>query len=41
MDPVNNAAFWVYNEFADFRGSPTTGGCNGRPDPPDDTRGAA
>jgi hypothetical protein len=25
----------VFNEFADFRGSPSTGGCNGRPDPED------
>ncbi len=35
VDPANDAAFWVFNEFANFRGSPTTGGCNGRPDPED------
>jgi hypothetical protein len=35
VDPTNDAAFWVFNEFADVRGSPTTGGCNGRPDPED------
>ena len=35
LDPTNDDAFWVFNEFADFRGSPSTGGCNGRPDPED------
>ncbi len=35
VDPANEAGFWAFNQFADFRGSPTTGGCNGRPDPED------
>jgi hypothetical protein len=41
VDPVNEAGFWVFNQFADFRGSPSTGGCNGRPDPEDGRWGTA
>ena len=41
VDPDNDAAFWVFNEFANFRGSPGTGGCNGRPDPEDGRWGTA
>lgn len=41
VDPANDAAFWVFNEFANYRGSPTTGGCNGRPDPEDGRWGTA
>ena len=32
LDPVDEC-FWIYNEHADTTGTPTTGGCNGRPDP--------
>jgi hypothetical protein len=41
VDPADDAAFWVFNQFADLRGSPTTGGCNGRPDPEDGRWGTA
>jgi hypothetical protein len=41
VDPANDDAFWVFNEFADLRGSPSTGGCNGRPDPEDGRWGTA
>ena len=41
LDPANDNGFWVFNEFADFRGSPSTGGCNGRPDPEDGRWGTA
>jgi Calx-beta domain-containing protein len=41
VDPANDNAFWVFNQFADFRGSPGTGGCNGRPDPEDGRWGTA
>jgi hypothetical protein len=41
VDPANEAGFWVFNQFADFRGSNSTGGCNGRPDPEDGRWGTA
>lgn len=41
VDPVNEAGFWVFNQFADIRGSATLGGCNGRPDPEDGRWGTA
>ena len=31
VDPTDDRIFWVYNEFADLRGTATAGGCNGRP----------
>lgn len=41
VDPANDRGFWVYNQFADLRGTPSTGGCNGRPDPEDGRWGTA
>lgn len=41
VDPANERGFWVFNQFADLRGSPTPGGCNGRPDPEDGRWGTA
>ncbi|MGH7730380.1 MAG: hypothetical protein ACRENJ_03930, partial [Candidatus Eiseniibacteriota bacterium] len=41
VDPTDDEGFWVFNQFANVRGSPGTGGCNGRPDPEDGRWGTA
>lgn len=41
VDPANERGFFVFNQFADLRGSPSAGGCHGRPDPEDGRWGTA
>jgi hypothetical protein len=33
LDPTDDNIFWVFDEYAATTGTPTTGGCNGRPNP--------
>ncbi len=40
IDPADEC-FWVYNQHAITEGTPTTGGCNGRPDPEEGRWGTA
>ena len=35
VDPTDERIFWIFNQMAITRGTPTSGGCNGRPHPED------
>jgi hypothetical protein len=41
IDPTDDRIFWINNEMAIARGTPTVGGCNGRPNPEDGRWGTA